>query len=689
MDRQSASPPSDDSEELDTVPVRRVSRGSSVTGSPNRGSFTKPLGPVTELGFEPDQIELQIVADPEEISEIRAGEDVDPQDSESSSRPKPLSSDAASSSSGGVCGLIKKAATDFYQSLLCPEYFLLFNIICVIQAVAALYYYITFFQKGFYAVNSAGMTTVWPATIGSISATIVGSALGPLPEGLITRYFAIAVVIWYYVIALFVFIAAVCLGILGENRAVVWSVLCVLSALASGVFLTWLGLNFNDIKAQHIIKYKPVDPKALEDEIEMNAFRGEEEVTRSSKPGPDSPAKPVSPKKAKEEEVTEAQPLSTTALVIQRAVQTLLWLVLFVFYMIPIGFGIDQAMTAREHFQYPKTGQLYSISAERNSTRVMIDMHMHCTGPTSSGRPTILIEADKGTSGFAYYNLQSLLSGDIYAWRVCTYDRAGYGWSAVSPLGTTLPRNTLSRLEDLLQRSGELDAAQDGQFLLVGHGAGGELMQLFAQAHPALTAGLALLDAYPSDFRLHGLSGKQIKIDSKKICGNYQILRAMDSAAYARPVTDTYMNQADEEGTQFIPHSQLGRYKSTFTNGKYWASLYNDYCMRPVGFTLYTDTLSEMPNSVSSERDSSLTVPIRWPQIEPEVPVLVVAAGKSTDNGKASNVYYQQAVAYNSTLSPTNTSQLVICQDCHQTFPIDKHSSWLAQLIHEHFVAYF
>jgi pimeloyl-ACP methyl ester carboxylesterase len=140
--------------------------------------------------------------------------------------------------------------------------------------------------------------------------------------------------------------------------------------------------------------------------------------------------------------------------------QTLLWLVLFVFYLIPIGFGVDQSMKSVERAQYTAPGSHFNIHNTANNSET-IRMHMFCTGGNdpSSGvvntKPTILIEADFGTSGFAYFNLQRTLSSAPYDWRVCAYDRPGYGWSDMSPLGSTVTVVAVDRLRELLDVSGE------------------------------------------------------------------------------------------------------------------------------------------------------------------------------------------------------------------------------------------
>ena len=49
-------------------------------------------------------------------------------------------------------------------------------------------------------------------------------------------------------------------------------------------------------------------------------------------------------------------------------------------------------------------------SNRKDSNQQTIPMHIYCSGQRSGGRPTLVVEADANITGFAYRNLQILLS---------------------------------------------------------------------------------------------------------------------------------------------------------------------------------------------------------------------------------------------------------------------------------------
>jgi pimeloyl-ACP methyl ester carboxylesterase len=129
-------------------------------------------------------------------------------------------------------------------------------------------------------------------------------------------------------------------------------------------------------------------------------------------------------------------------------------------------------------------GRLVEIDSHR--------LHIQCSGPGVSGPegPTVILEAGLGGIALEWAMVQAGLARDH---RVCSYDRAGMGWSEIGPLPRTSER-LVDELHELLS-----EAEVPGPYVLVGHSFGGYTVQLFASRYPALTAGLVLVDASHPD----------------------------------------------------------------------------------------------------------------------------------------------------------------------------------------------
>jgi hypothetical protein len=71
------------------------------------------------------------------------------------------------------------------------------------------------------------------------------------------------------------------------------------------------------------------------------------------------------------------------------------------------------------YFRHPPPGQMYMVNGRK--------MRIDCTG---SGSPTIVLDAGGGADGLMWGGVQPVLAKTT---RVCSYDRAGMGWSDPLP----------------------------------------------------------------------------------------------------------------------------------------------------------------------------------------------------------------------------------------------------------------
>ena len=128
---------------------------------------------------------------------------------------------------------------------------------------------------------------------------------------------------------------------------------------------------------------------------------------------------------------------------------------------------------------YTAPGKMIPVGGHR--------LHLLCAG---DGEPTVVLESGLGGNSLDWVRVQPKIAESN---RVCTYDRAGYGWSELGPL----PR-TSERIADELYTL--LNHAQiPGPYILVGHSFGGYSVRLFATQYPDETAGLILVDAAHED----------------------------------------------------------------------------------------------------------------------------------------------------------------------------------------------
>jgi pimeloyl-ACP methyl ester carboxylesterase len=110
-------------------------------------------------------------------------------------------------------------------------------------------------------------------------------------------------------------------------------------------------------------------------------------------------------------------------------------------------------------------------------------VHLNCTGEPRPAQPTVVLEAGAGGFSVDWSLVQPAVARIA---RVCSYDRAGAGWSDLGPRPRTL-RQIVWELHELLRRGGERPP-----YVLVGHSYGGMLARQFAFTYRDEVAGIVL-----------------------------------------------------------------------------------------------------------------------------------------------------------------------------------------------------
>lgn len=129
---------------------------------------------------------------------------------------------------------------------------------------------------------------------------------------------------------------------------------------------------------------------------------------------------------------------------------------------------------------YARPGSLIDVAPGRK-------LNLRCEG---DGAPTVLLEAGSHADTTTWFRLQPLIAAH---YRVCSYDRAGYGFSDGGPQ----PRDLAADVADLhaLIHTADLKTP----LILVGHSLGTNIVRSYARRYGADVSGLVLIDPPAQD----------------------------------------------------------------------------------------------------------------------------------------------------------------------------------------------
>jgi pimeloyl-ACP methyl ester carboxylesterase len=153
----------------------------------------------------------------------------------------------------------------------------------------------------------------------------------------------------------------------------------------------------------------------------------------------------------------------------------LLYPVITILGLASVGGGIVAVQQAAGLQARRTPGQLVDIGGHR--------LHLHCLG---TGSPTVVLEPGSGATSTDMHWIAPAVARDT---RVCTYDRAGRGFSEDAK-GPQDGARIAADLHTLLDR-----AHVPGPYVLAGHSFGGLYILSFAAQFPDQVAGLVLLDS--------------------------------------------------------------------------------------------------------------------------------------------------------------------------------------------------
>jgi pimeloyl-ACP methyl ester carboxylesterase len=142
------------------------------------------------------------------------------------------------------------------------------------------------------------------------------------------------------------------------------------------------------------------------------------------------------------------------------------------------GFCYQYFATKRDEKNYPPPGDLIDVDGCK--------LHIQCQGKTRPGIPTVIVETGIWDSCQSWKLVQSEIAATT---KICTYDRAGYGWSEKSPRPRTFEHMVLE-LKTLLEKKGIYPP-----FIFVGHSLGGAIIRYYHSQYPDEIVGMVFVDA--------------------------------------------------------------------------------------------------------------------------------------------------------------------------------------------------
>ena len=242
---------------------------------------------------------------------------------------------------------------------------------------------------------------------------------------------------------------------------------------------------------------------------------------------------------------------------------------------------------------YPAAGKMIDIDG--------YSLHINCSG---KGSPTVVLDAGMGCSSLGW----SLVQPEITKFtRVCSYDRAGMGWSDTSSLPRT-SEHIAQELHKLLK-----NAHIPAPYILVGHSSGGINVRLYANMYPDEVVGIVLVDASHED------QLQKLPEEMTNISFNQPLLLFLNAIGFIRLMTYLPKNRSAVEELP-LPADAKKVWSTENCVAKRMKTTFEEH-------VLFKDSCKQLKNSENRSTNKPLTV---------------ITAGKSSDLTKAG--YSQELV---------------------------------------------
>lgn len=226
-----------------------------------------------------------------------------------------------------------------------------------------------------------------------------------------------------------------------------------------------------------------------------------------------------------------------------------LGIVVLVIVLLTAGAGWQFFAQKADAKNYPPPGKLVRVNGHA--------MHIYCTG---TGSPTVILEGGVPEWSIHWQKVQPGLAKTT---RVCSYDRAGYGWSEPGPAPRTAEK-IVSELHTLLANAGE-----PAPYVLVSHSFWGPAALLYQHTFPNEIVGMVFIETWsPEMFSPvpDAIAQAVPLMRTLQVTASLGLIRLLDNIFP--------MNEA--LGTQQLPKAMQPIFRAAYTDGM-WAAMAEEY----------------------------------------------------------------------------------------------------------------